>query len=390
MNEKEEGEDIEDSLTKNTYNEKDIENKTGVKIYKSKDYNSLRDEYLEKFKKGTNKDLSFHKKRIYSMDWLDNNTGSILVTGSSDNSIKVWDMDKVLNSSNKQNYNNTLSPLLSINPHNEPINNISSRNNYENQFLSSFIDKHIKFWDIRTNITNNNNKFTICKPSYDKVLKEETKHLKFNNHGSQFAFMNKEGSTIFIYDFGKFEEIQQINFKPQISDFIFNNNDDTIYATSEDGNVYLVNTKINNSKKICIQGSLFPLDSIDIDKKNEYFITGGNDGILITYSIEDLMSCKTYKRSDQGIRQVIYNYDDKIIASIYDGKNIDFFSTELDEHIYTIFTNNNQHFIKWDKKKNILGYISDEKKNEEIKDKKNESGKINNEGNAHFFILYNS
>ena len=101
------------------------------------------------------------------------------------------------------------------------------------------------------------------------------------------------------------------------------------------------------------------------------------------------MSCKIYKKSEQSIRQVMYNYDDKFISSIYDGKNIDFFSTELNDHIYTIFTNNNQHFIKWNKKRNILGYVSDEKKNEDTKSKKNDEGKISNEGNAHFFILPN-
>ena len=384
MNEKEEGEDIEDSLFKNIYSEKEIENKTGVKTYKSIDYNSIRNDYLQKFKDSKIKELYFHKKKLHSMDWLDNNSCSFLVTGS--DCIKVWDINKALNSSNKQN-NNTLPPLLSINCINGSIYNISSRNNYENQFLASFSDKHIKFWDIRTNISNSN-KFNICKPSFDKDLKEEIKHLKFNNSGSQFAFMNreeKEGNTIFIYDFSKFEEIQQIYFKPKIYDFIFNKNDDKIYATSDDGNVYLCDIKPNNNNKICIQGSLFSLYSIDIDKKNKYFITGGNDGILLTYSVDENMSCKGYKRSDQAIKQVMYNYDDKIIASIYDGKNIDFFSTELDEHIHTIFTNNNQNLMKWNKKSNILGYIGDDG----TKDKKSESGKINNEGTAQFFILSN-
>ena len=129
--------------------------------------------------------------------------------------------------------------------------------------------------------------------------------------------------------------------------------------------------------------------TIDIDKNNKNFITGGNDGLLINYNVEELMSCKIYKRSDQGIKQVMYNYDDKFIASIYDGKNIDFFSTELDDHVYTIFTNNFLHFIKWNKKRNILAYVIDEKKNEDYKGKKNEEGKNNSEGNVHFFIMPN-
>lgn len=375
MAEKEEGEDIEDLLMKNIYNEKEIEKYTGIKTYKSIDYISTKNYYKDKFNKGISKELIFHKKRIYSMDWLNNNSGTILVTGSSDNYIKIWDLNVVLNSSNKSS-SYSLNPHLSINSHNETINNIASRSNQDNQFICSTLDKHIKFFDIRNSSPN------------DIKAKEEIKHLKFNNSGTQFAFITKDGN-LYLYDFGKSEEIQKFSFKSLVYDFVFNKEDDKIFLTSEDGNVILINIKLSNNNKINITGSSFPLNTIDIDKKNKYFITGGTDGILISYNVEELMSCKTYKRSDQGIRQIMYNYDDRFIATIYDGKNIDFFSTELDDHIYTIFTNNNQHFFKWNKKRNILAYVSDDKKGEDMKNKKTDEGKFGIEGCAHFFILPN-
>lgn len=375
MAEKEEGEDIEDLLMKNIYNEKETEKYTGIKTYKSIDYISTKNYYKDKFNKGINKELYCHKKRIYCMDWLNNNSGTILVTGSNDNFIKIWDLNVTLNSSNKSS-SSSITPLLSINSHNEAINNISSRNNHDKQFIYSTVDKHIKFWDIRNS-----------SPSTIKA-KDEIKHLKFNNNGTQFAFITKDGN-LYLYDFGKLEEIQKFSFKSIVYDFVFNKEDDKIFVTSEDGNVILINIKSNINNKVNIPGSLFPLNTIDIDKNNKYFITGGSDGILISYNVEELMSCKTYKRSEQGIRQIMYNYDDRFIATIYDGKNIDFFSTELDDHIYTIFTNNYQHFIKWNKKRNILAYVSDDKKGEDIKNKKADEGKFGSEGYAHFFILPN-
>ena len=156
MIEKEEGEDITESLTKNIYKEKDIEDYTGIKIYKEIDYISQNNYYTEKFNENKIKELAFHKKRIYSLDWLENNSGTILVTGSSDNSIKIWDLNNAFNFSNKDT-----PPLLTINSHSETVNNIASRNSNENQFISSSNDKHIKFWDIRSNITNINNKLNI-------------------------------------------------------------------------------------------------------------------------------------------------------------------------------------------------------------------------------------
>ena len=383
MIEKEEGEDITESLTKNLYKERDIEKYTGIKIYRNYDYNYKKNYYKEKFENNTIKELSFHKKRIYAMDWLENNSGTILITGSSDNSIKIWDLNNTFNSSNKDN-----SLLFTINSHNETVNNLASRNNNENQFLSSSIDRHIKFWDIRTNIKNLNNKLNICKSSFDKIEKDEIKHLKFNNLGNQFAFINKEGNILYLYDLGKFEEIQKFNFKQVIYDFVFDKSDKKILTTAEDGNVYIINLDNVNNRQT-IQGSLFPIYSIDIDQENKNFITGGNDGILVTYDLDELMSNKVYKKSDQSIKQIMYNYDDKFIACIYDGKNIDFFSTELDSNIFTLYTNNYINFIKWNKKRNILAYVSDDKKGEEWKNKNKDEGKYNNEGNAHFFILPN-
>ena len=118
---REEGEDITESLTKNIYKEKDIENYTGIKSYKSSNYISQKNYYKEKFNKSVQKELSFHKKRISAMEWLDNNSGTILITGSSDNSIKIWDLNNTINSSNKDNVS-----LLTINnSHDDTVNNIS-------------------------------------------------------------------------------------------------------------------------------------------------------------------------------------------------------------------------------------------------------------------------
>ena len=377
MKDKEEGEDIEDSLMKDIYKEKEIEDYTKIKTYKSQDYLSQKKYYKEKFEDGINKELFFHKEKISSMDWLDNYSGANYITGSIDNSIKIWDLNITINSS-KQSLSSS-SPIMTY--HDECTYNISTRNNNDTGFLSSSLDKHIKFWDIRDNNISSKN-------AHDKAVNYEISHLKFNNDGSQFGFIGKDGkerkdvNKLFIYDFRKFEEIQQINLKQPIYDFVFDKNNDRVFAACDDGSVYSVNIKSsgsNRNSKKSIYGSLFSLNTIDIDSKNKYFITGGNDGLIINYNIEELMSCKTYKKNDLEIKQVMYNYDDRIIACIYEGKNIDFFSTELDDHLFTIYTNINPTFIKWNKKKNVLGYLCEESKNR----------RSNYDGNGHFFIIPN-
>ena len=39
---------------------------------------------------------------------------------------------------------------------------------------------------------------------------------------------------------------------------------------------------------------------------------------------------------------------------------------EIDSNIFTLYTNNYINFIKWNKKRNILAYVSDDKKGEEF------------------------
>lgn len=67
----------------------------------------------------------------------------------------------------------------------------------------------------------------------------------------------KDGNRLFIYDFGKFEEIQQIHLKQSIYDFAFDKNNDRVFAACDDGNVYLVNIKSSsnsrNSKRVYLE-----------------------------------------------------------------------------------------------------------------------------------------
>ena len=175
-----------------------------------------------------------------------------------------------------------------------------------------------------------------------------------------------------------FKEIKQINFKVPITDFIFDEN--RLFITNNDGKILILNMSNFNIKNMeNINGNNYPLYSIDINKNNSHFITGGNDGLIIEYDLKEMMSCNVYKKSDQSIKHIKYSFDDKYISCIYDGKNVDIFSTEIKDPIHTIYTENS-YSMKWNKKRNILGYICDDKN-----DKKNSS-----EGNIHFLVIPNN
>ena len=68
MIEKEEGEDITESLMKNIYKEKDIENFTGIKNYNSKDYLSQKNIIKKNLVKVYIKNYLFIKKEY--IQWI--------------------------------------------------------------------------------------------------------------------------------------------------------------------------------------------------------------------------------------------------------------------------------------------------------------------------------
>ena len=124
-----------------------------------------------------------------------------------------------------------------------------------------------------------------------------------------------------------------------------------------------------------------PTNSISIDyNDNKHFITGGVDSLIVQWNMEEMMSSKVYKKGDQAIRKVQYSFDGKYIASIYDGVNVEVFSTECGAPVHTINTENIQYSIAWNRNKNvnknILAYCGDEKNN-----------RNGDEGNLHLMII---
>jgi WD40 repeat protein len=331
------------------------------------DYLKLQKSYKEKFKQSNFKEIIGHKKRVYTLDWLSQTNSNLLITGSADTSIKIWDIEYLNN------------PLLDIKNNNDSITHLTSNPNKPYEFLSTSSDKYIKFYDIRTNLNQNkltNNNFNIHSIHSEKS-KSTIKNIIFNNNGTQFVFCNKEeNSILYVYDLLTFKQIKQIDIKTQINDFKFDKNDSFLFIGDENGSIHKINVKNfdeRNEKKI--DGHFFSINCIDVSNNNKYLITGGNDSLIVQFDINEELSMGILKRGDQSIKNINFNYDDKFIACIYEGNNIDFFSTELQFHIYSIFTDSNQYAIKWNKNKNIFAYSGDDK---------NRNG---NEGNVHLVFF---
>ena len=316
---------------------------------------ALYQSYRDKIAKSQIKELSGHKKRIYTLDWLTNS--NTLISGSVDTTIRLWD----ITSDNFQEFKN----------HNDSVTQIKSSPIDPNQFISASSDKHIKLWDIRTN-----------KPIKTEKTKSEIKYLAYNQTGSQFAYTNKDGDVIHIYDITTFSQITQLDFKSKINEFEYDKTNSLLISVNDNGTINLINAKTYKESDIqIIENKLSPINCLNIDNStNKYFITGGVDSLIQVWDMGEMLSNKIFKKGDQAIRKVQYSNDGKIIACIYEGTNVDLFSVELGNSIHTINTENIQYSISWNKNKNvaknILAYCGD--------DKNNRNG---DEGNIHLMII---
>ena len=131
--------------------------------------------------------------------------------------------------------------------------------------------------------------------------------------------------------------------------------------------------KILMKKKI--DRHFFSINCLEISNSNKFLISGRIDSLIVQYDLNEDLSTGILKRGDQSVKSLKFNCDDRFIASIYEGNNIDFFSTELQFPIYTIFTESVEYAIKWNSKKNIFAYSGDDK---------NRNG---NEGNVHLVFF---
>lgn len=305
----------------------------------------------ENFNKAQHKPLSGHKKRIYALDWLKNTNN--LLTGSVDTTIRQWDIA-----------NETFNEFKG---HTDAITQIKASPNDSNIFLSCSNDRYVKLWDIRQ-----------AKSIHNEKTKNGIKCVAFSPDSNTIALNNKYSDILQIFDRGSFTQVSQIDLKTKINEFEYTRDGKDILITNDTG-LSRMNASTFEIDSI-INDAPFPYTSISIDKNNKVFFVGGVDGVIIEMDMEEMMGKRIYKKGDQSIRKLQVSNDGKYLATIYEGENIDFFSTECGCPIYSIITENVEYSLSWSKNdnvnKNLIGYCGDDK-----------STRNGDEGNVHVLII---
>jgi THO complex subunit 3 len=209
----------------------------------------------------------------------------------------------------------------------------------------------IKLWDVR-----------VSKCIKSEKTKGGCKNMAWNHDSSMFGFSNKDDEIITFFDINKFTPIKQIEFKSKINEFEFDKVNKYLLVTSISGMINIYDSQILDSTPLLnIEAHYPPVNTINIAKSNKLFATGAADALICIWDMSEMICRNVIKKGELPIRKVVFSNDSRVIASIYDGPNIDFFDTNTCECIHSLTNEAQQFDIAWNPNNYIIAYCGDDK-----------------------------
>ena len=177
----------------------------------------------------------------------------------------------------------------------------------------------------------------------------------------------------------KFQLIKQIEFKNKINEFEFDKTNSIIIVSSNTGSLNIINAATLDPNPISVVEAHYPpVTTINISQDNNIFLTGAADALICLWDMHQMMSYRVIKKGEIPIRQALFSHDTKLIASIYEGNNLDIFELSTGDCLYTMFSDVQQYSIAWNPNNYILAYCGDDKNRNNV-----------DEGNIHILSIPN-
>lgn len=202
----------------------------------------------------------------------------------------------------------------------------------------------------------------LGKSIYSEKSKSGCKNLSITQDGSLFAFSNKDDDFITFFDMRKFSQLKTLQFKDKINEFEFDKTNGYCLVTTSKGSLLVYDTdNLDIEPIINIDVNKSSLNTIAIDSSNNTFATGGDNSLILLWDIQEMMCYRQIKKTDIPIRKISFSHDGKLIASIYDGANLDIFDVNTTENVYSVYCDNQYYSLAWNPKSYVLAFCGVDK-----------------------------
>ncbi|WP_051424479.1 WD40 repeat domain-containing protein [Aphanizomenon flos-aquae] len=300
--------------------------------------------------------LDGHTGSVRSLSF--NQDGSILASGSFDNTIQVWDVK-------------TGKSIRTLESHNKPVNSVSF-NRDASLLASGSEDKTIKFWDVKTgrlirtleghndivdSVSFNPDGSLLASGSWDKTIKlwdvktgklirtleghnDSVNSISFNRDGSLLASGNND-STINFWDVKTGNLIRTIkNGNDYLHSVNFNQDGSVLASGGEDKTIKLWDVKTGNLIRT-LEGHKDIVDSVIFNPDGSLLASGSWDKTIKLWDVKTGKLIRTLEGHNDIVNSVSFNRDGSLLASAGENNSIELWDMKMFQEIRTLENHSN-------------------------------------------------
>jgi len=299
------------------------------------------------------RDCVGHKKKVHALSW--NAQGTILASGSVDNSSRLWEIDT-------QGQGNTLHELKG---HTDSIDQLCWNPRNPDELATTSSDKTVRVWNAKTG-----SQVQSCTTSGENI------NIAWSPDGSYICVGNKEDILTFI-DTKRFRITAELKFDFEANEFCWSPNSEYFFLTTGQTNgtgtveiMRFSRGKLIPSEAVTLFAHSANCYCLAFDPTGRYFAVGAADSLVSIWTFDELICIRTLPRLEWPVRTLSFSYDGRLLAAAAEDHFIDISNVETGEQVYAVNCRTPMNAVAWHPSKYMLAYAGDFKKDDSIRDRR--------------------
>ncbi|KAG9246331.1 WD40-repeat-containing domain protein [Calycina marina] len=275
-----------------------------------------------------------------------NPTGTLIATGASDKTLRVWNPEK-----------HSVRYTTDLKGHTAAIVKVAFNPVKEAELCSVSIDGVVKFWDVKLRKATNNItglgeavSMAWCPDGESVVVgsKDNTLHILSPTNSIPLASHKQDMQT------------QHIAFCWSTKRIFVTTGEGKIRILFYPGFEPAIHIPYDSQKEFMLNGHTSTCTAVELQPTGRYLATGGADSIIALWDTADWICQRTLPHLDGSVLGISFSFDGSYIVGSGDekeGRKLEIIHTETGDHIHTIQTSAPARIVAWHPLRNVLAYV---------------------------------